>query len=148
MDCSGLRSFWKHQKSIPDNFLQRNYTSIFFSTFFFIEKNTFWKVGNIFGEIFQKSFRKKHFSFVKFYKGQIFFPKWFLKIFEKNIYDVLKFIFFDEKSKLRKKLDHSFYVKNCQESISDVSRTIWDRYNLFWALLLFFPQYETERIPT
>ena len=42
-----------------------------------------------------------------------------------------KCYFFDEKKKLRKKLDHHIDVEFCQESIPDVFRT-------FWALLLLF----------
>ena len=54
MDCSCLRSFWKHQKSIPDNFLQRSYTSIFFSTFFFHRKKYILKSRKYFWWNFSK----------------------------------------------------------------------------------------------
>ena len=60
MDCSCLRSFWKHQKSIPGTFLMRSYTPKKLSTFFFHEEIWFWK---IFLKIFQNSFSKNEISY-------------------------------------------------------------------------------------
>ena len=63
---------------------------------------------NYFFRIFQKSFREKYFSFIKFSEGKIFFAKGFSKISRKKYFFIFKMNFFVEKKKLRKKIELLF----------------------------------------
>ena len=63
------------------------------------------------------------------------FFQWKKYFCRKNIFLIFKIIFFDEKIKVEKKMDHHFDVKFCQESISDGFRTLWALYNTLNSIL-------------
>ena len=115
-----LESLWKHHQSKAIKILHRNYVSIFFPA---PKKYIF--LGS--QKIFSKIFLAENYFFEIFPKIKKFDPKKIgifekMKISEKNkiskiFLEIWKLFFFDEKKKLRKKLDHHFDVEICQESI-------------------------------
>ena len=117
-----IRCIYRCQKWIPDKILHRNSNLIFFSTFIFSSKNIILKMKKYFFRKFQKSFSKKYFSFRKFYKGKIFFPKGFLKIFGENIFQFSKWKILSKKNELTKKSNYHFDVEFCQESIFGIHK--------------------------
>ena len=102
-----IRCIYRYQKWIPDKIPHRNDNSIFLSTHFFSTKIFILKIEKYFPENFQKSFRKKYFSFIKFSEGKIFFAKGFLKILKK-IFSYFQNENFCRTKKLRKKIELLF----------------------------------------
>ena len=88
-----------------------------------------------------RGFAHHGFIYLEILRGFAHHFLFFLK--SKNIFlKCLKNIFCRWKKKLRKKLEYSFSLKNCQELISDISRT-------FWALLPYAIDHnrEIESVP-
>ena len=110
-----------YQKWIPDKILHRYSNSIFFWTFFFQQKFSFWKWKNIFSGNFSKChFWNEKIDFGIFFG--IFTLKYFWPIFFSKIFLTPKKKYFS--SELNFLGGHNFDVENWELSIGDVFRAI------------------------